>query len=66
MGQSFKLLHSYEPALMVMAAGLVLACLLMSRLGTYAFSCKGQTAQSDARPTVGDRIEGVAHPSRAA
>jgi len=66
MGQSFKLLHSYEPALMVMAAGLVLACLLMSRLGTYAFGGKGQTAPGDARPAVGDRIEGVARPSRAA
>jgi hypothetical protein len=40
MGQSFKLLHSYDPALMVMAGGLVLACILMARLGAYAFGAR--------------------------
>lgn len=44
MGQSFKLLHSYDPALMVMAAGLVLACVLMARLGAYAYGSRGQGA----------------------
>lgn len=44
MGQSFKLLHSYDPALMVMAAGLVLACVLMARLGAYAYGSRAQGA----------------------
>lgn len=44
MGQSFKLLHSYDPALMVMAGGLVLACVLMARLGAYAYGSRGQGA----------------------
>jgi MFS family permease len=44
MGQSFKLLQSYNPALVVMTAGLVLACVLMARLGAYAYGSPGQGA----------------------
>lgn len=52
MGQSFKLLHSYDPALMVMATGLVLACVLMARLGAYAYGSRTQGAavQGPAQP----------------
>lgn len=52
MGQSFKLLHSYDPALMVMVAGLVLACVLMARLGAYAYGSRGQGATASATPTA--------------
>ena len=48
MGQSFKLLHSYDPALVVMATGLVLACVLMARLGAYAYGGRGQGAAPEA------------------
>ena len=52
MGQSFKLLHSYDPALMVMAAGLVLACVLMARLGAYAYGSRAQGATPGATPAA--------------
>lgn len=52
MGQSFKLLHSYDPALMVMATGLVLACVLMARLGAYAYGSRRQGATASATPTA--------------
>jgi len=37
MGLCFRLTHSYEPALGVLAAGLALACFLTARLGPYAY-----------------------------
>lgn len=37
MGMSFQLLQSYEPALWVLLGGLAIACLLVARLGHYAF-----------------------------
>ncbi|RRS03784.1 MFS transporter [Aquabacterium soli] len=37
MGQSFAKLHSYQPALMLLSAALVVACLLMARLGPYTY-----------------------------
>lgn len=48
MGQSFKLNHSYSPALMGMASGLVLACILMSRLGAYPFGARRVEAKASA------------------
>lgn len=52
MGQSFKLLHSYDPALMVMATGLVLACVLMARLGAYAYGSRSQGATPGTTPAT--------------
>ena len=37
MGLCFRLTHSYEPALALLAAGLALACFLTARLGPYAY-----------------------------
>jgi MFS family permease len=37
MGMSFQVLHSYSPALWVLAAGLVISCFLMAWLGRYAY-----------------------------
>jgi MFS family permease len=37
MGQSFRLHHSYEPALWLLGASLMVACTLMARMGAYAY-----------------------------
>ena len=37
MGQSFAKLHSYQPALMLLSGALVVACVLMARLGPYTY-----------------------------
>ena len=51
MGQSFKVMHSYQPALMLLSGGLVLACLLMSRLGAYPYQARkpGTPLPADAK-----------------
>lgn len=46
MGQSFKLMHGYAPALMLLSGGLVLACLLMSRLGAYPYQARKPDTQA--------------------
>jgi hypothetical protein len=40
MGLSFDLAHSYRPALMIFVAALVVACVLVARLGPYRFPAR--------------------------
>jgi MFS family permease len=49
MGMSFQVLHTYAPALGAMLVGLVIACLLMARLGRYAFGAMPGSAASSPR-----------------
>lgn len=51
MGQSFKLLQGYEPALMLTSTGLVLACVLMARLGPYPHGSQSQGVSPQAHPS---------------
>lgn len=44
MGQSFAKLHSYQPALMLLSGALVIACLLMARLGPYTYQAVSRQA----------------------
>jgi MFS family permease len=55
MGMSFQVLHTYAPALGAMLVGLVIACLLMARLGRYAFGAMPGSA------TASPRMAGQAH-----
>ncbi len=44
MGAGFQSLHSYRPALVVLALGLVVGCVLMQRLGRYGYPMTGDAA----------------------
>ena len=45
MGMSHQHLHDYAPAMWALMAGLVIACLLMLRLGKYLFGAAPQSAR---------------------
>jgi MFS family permease len=49
MGMSFQVLHTYAPALWVLLAGLVIACVLMAWLGRYAFGAMPGSAHPSPR-----------------
>jgi MFS family permease len=55
MGMSHQHLHGYAPALWALIAGLLVACLLMSRLGAYRYGAAPQPKPSSdgLHPVVG-------------
>ncbi len=53
MGQSFRLHHSYEPALWLLAGSLTVACVLMARMGAYAYGPGAAQGPAPAQPEAG-------------
>jgi len=52
MGQSFRLHHSYEPALWLLAASLTVACVLMARMGAYTYGPGTAQGQAEGTPAT--------------